>query len=207
MYNWGVKIPGKEKKTIVRNTNLVWCLLDCLFCLSKLLLLLLPWWLFPPLRPTLPSTTGSTPGIARNFTHRYSIISPPRYFPHDQCGERKYSNFRGEISYFTHELYAQNCIKYVLLFFIFNRFVIIVCISRFAFARQFSCDSKSESLAPTSYSIGRISVISTMFFNGKTRTESPLFWKFNSFDENSNIPPIISVAWTLKNLSRRNGKE
>ena len=31
----------------------------------------------PPLLPTLPSTTGSTPGIARNFTHRYPIISLP----------------------------------------------------------------------------------------------------------------------------------
>ena len=73
IYNCDVKIPGKEKKTImVRNTNLVWCLLDCLFCLSKLLLLLLPWWLPPPpLLPTLPPTTGSTPGIARNFTHRF----------------------------------------------------------------------------------------------------------------------------------------
>ena len=30
-----------------------------------------------PLLPTLPSTTGSTPGIARNFTHRYPIISLP----------------------------------------------------------------------------------------------------------------------------------
>ena len=54
MYNWGVKIPGKEKKTIiVRNTNLVGCLLDCLFCLSKLLLLLLPWWLSPLSSPLL----------------------------------------------------------------------------------------------------------------------------------------------------------
>ena len=31
----------------------------------------------PPLFPTLPSTTGSTPGLARNFTHRYPIISLP----------------------------------------------------------------------------------------------------------------------------------
>ena len=83
MYNWDVKIPGKEKKTIiVKNTNLVWCLLDCLFFLSKLLLLLLPWLLSPPpLVPTLPSTTGSTGGIARNFTHRFMhrcpIISLP----------------------------------------------------------------------------------------------------------------------------------
>ena len=30
-----------------------------------------------PLLPTPPSTTGSTPGIARNFTHRYPIISLP----------------------------------------------------------------------------------------------------------------------------------
>ena len=77
MYNWDVKIPGKEKKTIiVRNTNLVRCLLDCLFCLSKLLLLLLPWWLSSPLLPTLPSTTGSTPGIARNFTHHFTHRDP-----------------------------------------------------------------------------------------------------------------------------------
>ena len=77
MYNWDVKIPGKEKKTIiVRNTNLVWCLLDCLFCLSKLLLVLLPWWFSPPpLLPTLPSTTGSTLGIARNFTHRSELCA------------------------------------------------------------------------------------------------------------------------------------
>ena len=127
MYNWDVKIPGKEKKTIiVRNTNLVWCLLDCLFCLSKLLLLLLPWWLSPPpLLPTLPSTTGSTPGIARNFTHRSELYASlgtlrialriARYFTHDQCGEWKYSDFRGEISYFTHELYAQNCINFISL--------------------------------------------------------------------------------------------
>ena len=28
-YNWDVEIPGEERKTIiVRNTNLVWCLLD-----------------------------------------------------------------------------------------------------------------------------------------------------------------------------------
>ena len=35
----------------------------------------------PPLLPTLPSITGSTPDIARNFTHRfthrYPIISLP----------------------------------------------------------------------------------------------------------------------------------
>ena len=82
MYNWDVKIPGKEKKTIIaRNINLVRCLMDCLFCLSKLLLLLLSWRLPPSLLPTLPSATGSTPGIARNFTHRftqsYPIISLP----------------------------------------------------------------------------------------------------------------------------------
>ena len=123
MYNWDVKIPGKEKKTIiVRNTNLVWCLLDCLLCLSKLLLLLLSWWLCPPLLPTLPSTTGSTPGIARDLTHRSEIYASllyyftARYFTHDQCGEWKYSDFRGEISYFTHELYAQNCIKIFVIF-------------------------------------------------------------------------------------------
>ena len=34
-----------------------------------------------------------------------------RYFTRDQCGEWKNGDFRGEISYFTHELYAQNCIK------------------------------------------------------------------------------------------------
>ena len=78
MYNWDVKIPGKEKKTIiVRNTNLVWCLLDCLFCLSKLLLLLLPWWLSPsplssPLFRRPRAARWASPGtlrIARNFTH------------------------------------------------------------------------------------------------------------------------------------------
>ena len=34
-------LAQKKKTIIVRNTNLIWCLLDCLFCLSKLLLLLL----------------------------------------------------------------------------------------------------------------------------------------------------------------------
>ena len=29
-----------------------------------------------------------------------------RYFTHDQCGEWKNSDFRGEISYFTYELYT-----------------------------------------------------------------------------------------------------
>ena len=106
----------QKKNIIVRNTNLVWCLLDCLFCLSKLLLLILPWWLSPPpLLPTLPSTTGSTPGIARNFTHRYSLFHRPLLYarPMRNCGEWKYSDFRGEISYCTHELYAENCIKLI----------------------------------------------------------------------------------------------
>ena len=125
------KYLAKKKKTIiVRNTNLVWCLLHCLFCLSELLLLPLPWWLSSPLLPTLPSTTGSTPGIARNFTHRFTHCHLPnyyftaRYFTHDQCGEWKNSDFRGEISYFTHELCAQNCLKthlceYSIFFFFF----------------------------------------------------------------------------------------
>ena len=74
-----------------------------------------------PLLHTLPSTTGSMPGIARSFTHRSELYASlyasqlyyftTRYFTHDQCREWKYSDFRGEISYFTHELYAQNCIK------------------------------------------------------------------------------------------------
>ena len=107
MYNWDVKTPGKEKKTIiVRNTNLVWCLLDCLFCLSKLLLLLLPGWLFP-----LSSLLFHRPRAACRASPGTLRIA--RYFTHDQCGEWKYSDFRGEISYFTHELYAQNCIKKV----------------------------------------------------------------------------------------------
>ena len=44
-----------------------------------------------PLLPALPSTTGSTPVIARNFTHRFTNAKPyyftARYFTHDQCGE------------------------------------------------------------------------------------------------------------------------
>ena len=39
------------------------------------------------------------------------------YFTHDQYGEWKNSDFRGGISYFTHALYAQNCIKHILLFY------------------------------------------------------------------------------------------
>ena len=109
MYNWDVKIAGKEKKTIiVRNTNLVWCLLDCLFRLSKLLLLLLPGWLSPlssPLFRRPRAARRASPGTLR------IALRIARYFTHDQCGEWKYSDFRGEISYFTHELYAQNCIK------------------------------------------------------------------------------------------------
>ena len=159
MYNWDVKIPGKEKKTIiVRNTNPVWCLLNCLFCLSKLLLLLLPWWLSPPLSSPLfrrpRAARRASPGTLRlwcqiegqipprdffrtfwiytgfphssavwhhSFTHRpelYALLYASllyyftaRYCTHDQCGEWKNSDFRGEISYFTHELYAQNCIN------------------------------------------------------------------------------------------------
>ena len=157
IYNWDVKIPGKEKKTImVRNTNLVWCLLDCLFCLSKLLLLLLPWWLSPPLSSPLfrrpRAARRASPGtlhiafcdarlrdksrkgtffrtlwIYTGFPHSSAVwhhrslyASLPyyftaRYFTHDQCGEWKNSDFRGKISYFTHELYAQNCIKLILM--------------------------------------------------------------------------------------------
>ena len=61
--------------------------------------------------------------IARNFTYRSELYASlyasllyyftARYFTHDQCGEWKYSDIRGEISYFTHELYAQNCIKII----------------------------------------------------------------------------------------------
>ena len=69
MRNWDVKIPDKEKKSIiVSNTNLVWCLLDCLFCLSKLLLLLLPWWLPPlssPLIRRARAARRASPGTLR----------------------------------------------------------------------------------------------------------------------------------------------
>ena len=34
-----------------------------------------PWVTLPPLLPTLPSTTVSTPGIARNFTHRSELYA------------------------------------------------------------------------------------------------------------------------------------
>ena len=63
-------------------------------------------------RRASPGTLRVARNFTHRFTHRYSIISPPRYFTHNQCGEWKYSNFRGEISYFTHELAAQNCIKF-----------------------------------------------------------------------------------------------
>ena len=36
-----------------------------------------PWVILPPLLPTLPSTMGSTPGIARNFTHRSELYASP----------------------------------------------------------------------------------------------------------------------------------
>ena len=114
MYNWDVKIPGKEKKTIiVRKTNLVGCLLDCLFCLSKLLLLLLPWWLSPPLFRRPRAARRASPGTLRIAIPYYFTA---RYFTHDQCGEWKYNDSRGEISYFTHELYAQNCLKIFSIF-------------------------------------------------------------------------------------------
>ena len=104
------KYLAKKKSIIVRNTNLVWWLLDCLFCLSKVLLLLFPWWLSPPLLPTIPSTTGSTPGIARNFTHHYPIISLPVTLRTTNA-EWKNSDFRGESSlnlacFFSNEFFG-----------------------------------------------------------------------------------------------------
>ena len=77
MYNWDVKIPGKEKKTIVRNTNLVRCLLDCLFCLSKLLLELLPWRLSPPLFSPLFRASPGTLRIATLLFHYPLLYARP----------------------------------------------------------------------------------------------------------------------------------
>ena len=120
MYNWDVKIPGKEKKNYYCKEHKFSLMFTGLFILfieaTTTTSPLVP----PPppsLLPTLSSTTGSTPGIARNFTHRSELYASllyyftARYFTHDQFEEWKYSDFRGEISYFTHELHAQNCIK------------------------------------------------------------------------------------------------
>ena len=74
MYNWDVKIPSKETKNYCKEHkfSLMFTALFILFIkatttTSPLVTVL----------PALPSTTGSTPGIARNFTHRYPIISLP----------------------------------------------------------------------------------------------------------------------------------
>ena len=75
------KYLAKKKKTIiVRNKNLVWCLLDWLFCLLKLLLLLLPWWLRPP-----PSPPHSSVDHGQHAGHRPELYaslyaSLPYYF-------------------------------------------------------------------------------------------------------------------------------
>ena len=65
------KYVAKKKKTIiVRNTNLVWCLVDSLFCLSKLLLLVLPWWI-PPFPPHSSVDHGQYAG------HRPELYASP----------------------------------------------------------------------------------------------------------------------------------
>ena len=111
MYNWDAKIPGKEKKTIiVRNTNLVWLFILFIEATTTTFpLVTLP----PPSPPHFSVDHGQHAG------HRSELYASLLYYftaryarPHDQCGEWNYSDFRGEISYFTHELYAQNCIKY-----------------------------------------------------------------------------------------------
>ena len=126
MYNCDVKIPDKEKKNYYCKGHK----LSLMFTGSFILFINATTTTSPLL--TLPALSSllfrrpraarrASPGtlrIARNFTHRfthcYSILYTARYFMHDQRGEWKYSDFRGEISYFTHELYAQNGIKFIL---------------------------------------------------------------------------------------------
>ena len=118
MYNWDIKIPHKEKKTIiVRNTNLVRCLRDCLFCLYCR-------WLscagstraarFPLATPPPPQAEYSAPGILRIALRTLPYYFTARYSTHDQCGKWNNSDFSFEILYFTHKLYELNCIKYIL---------------------------------------------------------------------------------------------
>ena len=95
MYNWDVNIPGKEKKNYYRKEHKFSLMFTGLFILLiEATTTTSPW---VTLLPTLPSTTGSTPGIARNFTHRSELYASlgtlrialriARYFTHDQCGE------------------------------------------------------------------------------------------------------------------------
>ena len=102
MYNWDVKIPGQRKKNYY-----------CKEHKFSLILFIEATNTTPPLVTLPPSSVdhgqhaGHRPELYASLFYYFTA----RYFTHDQCGEWKYSNFRGEISYFTHELYAQNCIK------------------------------------------------------------------------------------------------
>ena len=95
MYNWDVKIPGKEKKNYYCKEHKFSLMFTGLFILFIEATTTTSPWVSPPpsLLPTLPSTTGSTPGIVRNFTHRPELYASlpyyftARYFTHDQCGE------------------------------------------------------------------------------------------------------------------------
>ena len=62
----------------------------------------------PSLLPTLPSTTGSTPGIARNFTHRYPIVSRPVALRTTNAESEKIANlevkYRTSRTNFTHRI-------------------------------------------------------------------------------------------------------
>ena len=87
-----------------------------------------------PLVTPPPSPSHSSVDHGQHAGHRPELYASllyyftARYFTHDQCGELKNSDFRGEISYFTHELYAQNCInkfgKYWIQYF-FREFLIL----------------------------------------------------------------------------------
>ena len=73
MYNWDVKIPGKEKKNYYCKEHKFSLMFTGLFILFiEAITTTFP---LVTLLPTLPSTTGSTPGIARNFTHRSELYA------------------------------------------------------------------------------------------------------------------------------------
>ena len=83
----------------------------------------------------LPSPPHSSVDHGQHARHRPELYASlpyyftARYFTHDQCGEWKNSDFTGEISYFMHELYAQNCIKFIeaSLFVMSNYSAMSIC--------------------------------------------------------------------------------
>ena len=116
MYNWDVKIPGKEKKNYYCKEHKFSLMFTGLF-----ILFIKATNTASPLVTLTLSPPHSSVDHGQHAGHRselYASLYAPlpycftaRYFTHDQCGEWKNGDFRGEVSYFTHELYAQNSIK------------------------------------------------------------------------------------------------